>query len=135
MTTLEARDDEGNDGTVDQTPASVGDVDAGLGVLAGVAHEVEEGAGVVADEGVSGQLGEETDEGGDDETAAHTGGADKLHPGLLGNLHLGADGLANLDNLGLDELRVGISLGVVLDEDSAGLLHLVLGDEETGRLG
>jgi hypothetical protein len=35
----------------------------------------------------------------------------------------------------LDELGVGVPLGVVLDENRCGFFISVLGDEETGRLG
>jgi hypothetical protein len=134
VATLEAGDDERNDGGVDERPAGVGDVQARLGVRRCVAHHAEKLARVVADEGVAGQLGEEADEDGDEEAAAHTRGLDEAEPGLAGHLHLGADGLADLDDLGLDELGVGVALGVVLDEDGAGLLSLILRDEETGRL-
>jgi len=135
VATLEAGDDEGDDGGVDKTPAGVGDVDTALGVGAGVAHHVEENVGVVAEQGVAGQLGEEADEDGDVDTATHTGAADKIEPGLLRSLHLSLDGLADLDDFGLDERRRGVALGVVLDQDGSSLLGLVLGDKETRGLG
>jgi hypothetical protein len=129
--TGEARDDEGDDGGVEQTPAGVGEVDAGGGVVGGVAHHVEEHAGVVADEGVAGELGEEADKGGDEDATAHAARADQIHPRLLRHFHLRLDGLADLDDLGLGEGRVGVSLGVVLDQDGGGLVVAVLGDEVT----
>jgi len=133
VSTLETRDDKSNGCGVDQTPASVGKIDACLCPVVGVSHEFEELGRVVAHKSVAGKLGEETDEDGDDESATHTGGADNLEPGLLGSFHLGLDGLADLYDFGLDELGVPVALGVVLDENFGGLFGAVLGDEETGR--
>lgn len=135
VTAFEAGDDDGDNGSVEERPAGVGQVDAGLGVVGGVAHHAEQNPGVVAEKGVAGELGEETDEKGDVETATETIGFEELHPGLVGNLHLGSDGLANLRDLSLNKKRAGITLSVVLDQDGAGLIITVLGNEVTGRLG
>jgi len=135
VATLEAGDEHGNDGRVDQTPAGVGKVNARLGVVGGVVHHAEEDTRVVAEQGVAGQLGEETDEERDDNAAAHTIRPEQVHPALLRGLHLRANGLADLHDLSLDEERAGVALSVVLDEHLSGLLIAVLGDEVTGRLG
>jgi hypothetical protein len=135
VSTLETRDDKSNDCGVDQTPASVGKIDACLCPVVGKSHEFEELGRVVAHKSVAGKLGEETDEDGDDKSATHTGGADNLEPGLLGSLHLSLDGLTDLYDFGLDELGVPVALGVVLDENFGGLFGAVLGDEETRRFG
>lgn len=132
---LEPGHDEGDDGGVGEAPARVRDVNARLDRLFGVAHHVEEDAGVVADEGVSGELRKEADEDCDVDTAAHAGGADNVHPGLLGCLHFGLDGLADLGNLGFDEEGVGVALGVVLHEDGGSFFVAIVGHEETGGLG
>ena len=132
---LEAGDVEGDEGAVDETPAGVGQVDARLGVGGGVAHHAEEDAGVVAEQRVARQLGEEADEEGDVEAATQPVRGHQLHPRLLGHLHLRLDGLADLGHLGLDEQRVPVALGVVLDQDGAGLLVAVLGHEVARRLG
>lgn len=76
--TRESCDNESNDGSVQQTPARVGEVDAGSGVGGCVSHHVEEDPGVVTDQGVTGKLGEETDEDADEHTAAHAAGLDEF---------------------------------------------------------
>ncbi|KAI6750870.1 hypothetical protein HG530_014320 [Fusarium avenaceum] len=134
VTTLEAGHDKSNDRGGQQAPAGVCEVDAGLDGSLFVSHHVKEHTRVVAQKGVSRKLGEETDEDCDQETAAHTSGAQEIKPRLLGGIHLGLDGFSNLDDFGLDELGVDVTLGVVLDENRCGFFVSVLGDEETGRL-
>lgn len=135
MATLEAGDRERNDHGVEQAPAGVGNVDAGLRIASGVAHHLEKQVGVVGQQRVSGHLGEKTHEGGDEHTAAHTSGAEHIHPRLLGVLKLELDGGANLSHLGLDNLGVGITFSVVLGKNSEGLILTVARDEPTRTLG
>lgn len=133
MSALEAGDDKGNDCRVNQPPAGVSKVDSGLRVVGGISHHLEENARVVADESVARKLGEETNKDRDEHTATHAAGTEEVKPGLFGNLHLSLDSLSNLYNLGLDELRVGIALSVVLDQNGGSLFTSVVRDEETGR--
>lgn len=132
MSALEASDDKGNNCRVDQPPAGVSKIYSSLGVVAGISHHLEENARVVADESVARKLGEEANEDCDEHTATHTTGAEEIKPGLLGNFHLCLDSLSDLYNFGLDELRVGIALGVVLDQNGSSFFTSVVRDEETG---
>lgn len=50
-------------------------------------------------------------------------------------LQLHLDGVANLSELVLDRRVVTVAIAVVLGEDVEGLVELVVGDEETRRLG
>lgn len=135
MAPLKARDDEGNGSGVEQTPASVGDVDASLGVVGRVSHHLKEDARVVAEQSVAGELSEEPDENGDEKATSHALRRQDLHPRLLGDFHLGLDSLADLGYLSLDEERIAITLGVVFHKNRSGLVIPVLRDEVTGRLG
>ncbi len=66
------------------------------------------------DQRVARPLSEETKHGGDDETAAHAGGLEKISPGLLGRAKLELDGGLHLSELGSDELGAAIAFSVVL---------------------
>lgn len=132
---LEPGDNKGKDGPVNQAPAGVSNVDPGLGILRIKAHHFEKVVGIVADQGVSRELGKEAEEDRDVDTAAHSRGFDKVHPGLLGNLHLGLDRLPNLGDLSLDKERVSIALGMIFYQNRGCLFAPILRDEESGRLG
>jgi hypothetical protein len=131
----EAGDDKSDDDTVDQAPAVVGNVDPRLGEGGRIAHHLEEEVGVVGQERVTAHLREQTHHAGNQDTAAHTGGADHVHPGLLGVLDFELDGRADLGHLGLHKERGRITLSVVLDQDSQGLLVAVFADEITRAFG
>jgi hypothetical protein len=53
---------------------------------------------------------------------------------LLRDFHFGVDCLADLNNLGLDEERVSVALGVVLDEDCGRIVVPIAGYEVPRRL-
>jgi hypothetical protein len=134
-TAAEPGNDESSDGGIEQAPASVGKVDSGLRVVRGVAHHGVEQILIVREQGVAGHLGEKTEERSDDDTAAHTSGADHIHPALLGEIHLDVDGGSDLSQFGLGEGRVVVTLSVELDEDVVSLLISVVADEPSGGLG
>lgn len=113
--TREAGDNEGEDSGVSETPAGVGDIDTGLGVALGVSHKGVQLVRIVADKGVSGQLSEEAEEDGDEESAAHTSSAEEIEPALLSGLELEVNDLADLDDLSLNHGVGRIALSVVLD--------------------
>lgn len=126
---LEARDGQGDDHTVEQTPALVGNVDPGLCEVGGVTHHLEEQVGVVRKQSVSAHLGEETHHGRDEHTAAHTGRAEHVHPRLLGVLQLELDGGSNLGHLGLHNGGVGITFSVEFGKDRKCLILAILADK------
>ena len=125
----EARDDERDDGCVNQAPAVISDIDARLGVVARIADELEEQVLVVGEEGVAAHLGEQAKETRDEGTATHTGGLEKVEPVAAGLLHLELDGGSDLGHLCLDEYRVGVAFGVVLCKYSESLLVTILADQ------
>ena len=128
----ETGDKERNQGAVEERPALVGNVDSGLGVVAGETHHAVNGVGIVGKQGIAGHLGEQTQECGDEDTTTHTGGAEHGPPGLLGVLHLELDGGLDLGHLGEDDVVVRIIFAMVLDEDGERLIVSVLADEPTG---
>ncbi len=114
----------------------IGEVDPGLGVGGGGGPSSRRSIRVVGDESVARHLGEESEEGRDEETTAKSGGAEHLQPALLGVFHLKFDGRTNLGHLGLHEEGVRIALGMILDEDRVGLILLrVFADQVARALG
>jgi hypothetical protein len=130
----ESGDDKGNDNGVHQTPALVGDVDSGFCEGGSVAHHLEKKVLVVREESVAAHLGEDTEEAGNEDTTAHTLGAQHVEPRLFGVLELNLDSRSNLSHLSLDEDRVGIAFRVVLGQDSKSLIVAVFADEPTWAL-
>ena len=134
-TSADASDEERDGDTAEQTPAGNRDVDlldVGRILEADEGQEITE---VVRDERVAGPLGEETEHGGDEETATHTGRLEQVTPRPLGCVELELDRRLHLHEFGLDELDTAVSLAVVLDQDVLGLLAAVFGDEPAGGLG
>ena len=135
LTTGESGDDKSDDDSVQQTPALVGHVDARLCAVIGKTHQVEEQLLVVREQSITAHLGEQTQEDGDDDTAAHSRSSDHVHPGLLRVLHLELDRGSNLGHFSLDEERVGVVFSVVFDQNGIGLVVTVTGNQKTWALG
>lgn len=121
-------DDEGETGLAGgETELGGGVVDTGGLVQLG---------GVVGDNGVAGPLGEEPERKQNGEAVTVATGLEEVEvAAVLGALHLETDGLLDLAELELDGGVVGVAVGVILGEDVEGLVVLILGDQETGRLG
>lgn len=125
---------EGDDDSVDERPALVGDVDPGLCICGSVPHQAEQKTLVVRQQCVAAHLSEESEKCGDEYSATHTRGTHHIQPRLLGVLHLKFDGRSDLRHLGLYEDGIGITFGMILDQNSEGFVIAVFADQETGAL-
>lgn len=70
----EAGDDQGEEGRIEQAPAVVGEIELCLDEGLSETHHVEKETRVETEKGVTGHLGEETEESGDESTTTHTWG-------------------------------------------------------------
>lgn len=131
----EFRDNNGQYGGVEETPALVGDVDSRLGIGSRVVHHLEEEVGVVRDKSVAGHLSEETEENGDDDTLSHGLGREHNPPRLLRILHFNLNGGADLSHFGVDKDRAGIAFGVVFGENGKRFFVTVVGNQPTRTFG
>jgi len=123
---------QSNDCSVHETPAVVGEIDACFGKVAGISHHVEEKVGVEAQESVSGELGEETEEDGNQESASHTRCSDHVEPVLFFDFGLELDGRLDLCHFGPDEQGVYVAFSVVFDENSERFFVTTVRDQPTG---
>jgi hypothetical protein len=79
-------------------------------------------------------LGEDAEEGSDEDSAAHTLRLEHVRPRLLRVFHLNLDGGSDLGHLSLDENGVGISFSVVFSKNSKGFIITVFADKPTWTL-
>jgi len=103
VSALESGNSKRSNSCDEQTPAGIGEIDSGLGVLACVAHHLIEEILVVREERVSGHLCEESEEGRNKNTTAHTRGANHVHPGLFTVTDFDLNGLLDLGDFGFDQ--------------------------------
>jgi len=130
----EAAHQHGHGGAADQVPAGRGHVELLLEQAVVLADHGEEVAEVVRDERVAGPLREEAEEAADEHAAAHAGRANQVHVRALRVLQLDLHRRLHLRELGLDELRLGVALAVVLGQDVERLLAAVLADQPARAL-
>jgi hypothetical protein len=131
LSARESRDNEGNDGGGDKTPALVGNVDACLGVVLGESHQLEKKVLVVRQKSVAAHLGEEAEETSDESSTTHTRGGEQVAPRVARVLHLKLDGRSNLRHFSVDKWGSGIAFCVVLCQNSKRLLITILADQPT----
>ena len=132
-TTGKSANEHGDGDGVDEGPGVKTDIELALEFGVGVANQLKQGAEIVRDKGVARPLGEETQEGADNDTTAQSSSGNHLEPGTRGLVQFDLDGALDLSHLGFDELRVAVAFGMVFDEHLKSFVSPVLADQETGR--
>lgn len=113
--TRESRDDQGSDGSSEERPTVVGEVDSRLRKSGGVPHHAKEKTGIVREQRIARHLCEQTHHRRDEDTTAHSGCFEHLPPGLLFVAQLDGDGRLDLSQFCTSEQRVRVALSVVFD--------------------